>query len=306
MAVVAHRKKSLGGGLDELRRRITDEGVGELLWFEVSKSRKAPAKARKAAKKGAELVFVWGGDGMVQRCVDALAGRGVTVAVVPAGTANLLASNLGIPADLAEAVRIGFSGRRRLLDLGRVNGEHFAVMAGVGFDAELIAGADRGAKDRLGRLAYVRSGLRQVRGSAAPVRIKVDGTTWFSGEASCVLLGNVGKITGGIQAFDDARPDDGWLEVGVATSSGALEWARTLGRMAVGRSDKSPFVRITRARKVDVGLDVPMRYELDGGARDPVTRIKARAVPGAITICVPAEPDADADPASGGAALARA
>ena len=61
---------------------------------------------------GADLVFVWGGDGMVQRCVDALAGTEATVAILPAGTANLLATNLGIPKDIAEAVRIGLHGAR--------------------------------------------------------------------------------------------------------------------------------------------------------------------------------------------------
>src|SRR5215207_11153469 len=289
VAVLAHQKKSLGGGLDELRRRVADEDVGDVLWYEVPKSRKAPKKARKALEDGAELVLIWGGDGMVQRCVDALAGSRVPVAIIPAGTANLLAHNLGIPEDLEEAVRIAFHGRRRSLDLGKLNGEHFAVMAGVGFDADMINDADRGAKDKLGRLAYVRSGLRHVRTDASRVRIEVDGTEWFDGDASCVLLGNVGRITGGIPAFDDARPDDGWLEVGVATAGGTLQWARTLGRMALGRSENSPFVRITRARKVDVRLAAPTRYELDGGDRGEVRRVKARVVPGAITVCVPGD-----------------
>jgi YegS/Rv2252/BmrU family lipid kinase len=293
VAVVAHRKKTLDGGLDELRRRLTDGDVEDLLWYEVPKSRKAPKKARKAVAEGADLVFVWGGDGMVQRCVDALAGSGVTVAIVPAGTANLLARDLGIPVDLAAAVRIGLHGERRRLDLGRLNGEHFAVMAGAGFDGDLIRDADRGSKERLGRLAYVWSALSHVRDQAVPMRIKVDDTVWFDGRASCVLLGNIGTITGGIHAFDDARPDDGWLEVGVATAQGALAWARTLGRMAVGRSDASPFVRITRAKKVRVRLGTPMTYELDGGARGWSKRLKADVVPGGITVCVP-EPTAQA------------
>jgi diacylglycerol kinase family enzyme len=224
---------------------------------------------------------------MVQRCLDALAGRKVTVAIVPAGTANLLAGNLGIPTDLGEAVRIGFHGRRRPIDLGRLNGEHFAVMAGAGFDGDLIKDADRGLKDGLGKLAYVWTGLRHVNGKAPRVRIRVDGDRWFSGRASCVLLGNVGTITGGIHAFDDARPDDGWLDVGVSTAQGAAEWARTLGRMAAGRSDRSPFVRITRARRVDVKLDAPMTYELDGGARTETTRMKVRVVPAAVRVCTP-------------------
>lgn len=293
VAVVAHRKKSLGGGLDELRSRLRGVGVRELLWYEVPKSRKAPKKVRRALADGAELVFVWGGDGMVQRCADVLAGADAALAILPAGTANLLATNLGIPVDLAEAVRIGLAGPRRVLDLGRLNGEHFAVMAGAGFDGELIREADSRLKDRLGRLAYVWTGLRHVRGGTTRIRVRVDGARWFDGEASCVLFGNVGTITGGIPAFDDARPDDGCLEVGVATASGVLEWVRTLGRMATGRSEESPFVRITRGRKVDVRFAEPLTYELDGGARDRVKRLKGRIVPGGLTVCVPALGAAD-------------
>lgn len=287
VAVIAHQKKSLGGGLDELRRLLADEAPGKLLWYEVPKSKKAPKQARKALKEGADLVLVWGGDGMVQRCVDALAGSGVTVGIIPAGTANLLAQNLGIPEDLPEAVRIAFHGESRKLDLGKVNGEHFAVMAGLGFDAEMIKDADRGLKDKLGRAAYVWTGLRHVRGELVQMEVKLDGVKWFEGEASCLLLGNVGTITGGIEAFDDARPDDGWLEIGVTTAKGPIQWARVLGQMSAGRSDESPFVRMTRARKISVKLGAPMTYELDGGAKDSVTRLKAKVVPGGITVRVP-------------------
>ncbi|GIH90351.1 diacylglycerol/lipid kinase family protein [Planobispora siamensis] len=308
VAVVAHQKKSLGGGLDELRRLVADQGVENLLWYEVPKSKKAPKQVKKVLKEGADLVLVWGGDGMVQRCVDVLAGSGTPVGIIPAGTANMFARNLGIPEDLPEAVRIAFHGEDRRLDLGRVNGEHFAVMAGIGFDAEMIKDADRGLKDRMGRAAYFWTGLRHVRGELVTTKIKVDGTPWFEGEASCVLFGNVGTITGGIEAFDDARPDDGWLEVGVTTASGPIQWARTLGRMSVSRSDSSPFVRMTRARKVTVKLGRPMAYELDGGAKGTVTKLTAEVVPGGLILRAPepvasgrdGEPGADGEAAANG------
>ncbi|MEV0594718.1 diacylglycerol/lipid kinase family protein [Nonomuraea cavernae] len=287
IAVVAHRKKTLGAGLDRLRVLISEQDVGDLLWYEVPKSRKAPKKVRRALKEGAELVFVWGGDGMVQRCSDVLAGSGVPMAILPAGTGNLFAGNLGIPADLEEAVRIGFEGRRERLDLGVVNGEHFAVMAGAGFEAEMIADADGQAKRRLGKMSYVKAAVRHVGGPLVPMRIKIDGETWFDGDASCLLLGNVGTIAGGIEAFDDARPDDGWLEVGVSTAQGPVQWARVLGRMATGRSEDSPLVRITRARKVSARFGRPLLYELDGGEREATDRLKARAVPGGLTVCLP-------------------
>jgi len=288
IAVVAHQRKTLDGGLDELRRRLTDRDIDDLIWYEVPKSRKAPAKIRKALRKKPDLLVVWGGDGMVQRALDVVAGTKTPVAIMPAGTGNLFAGNLGIPTDLEQAVEIAFEGPRRRLDLGRLNGEHFAVMAGVGFAGAMIKDADGDLKDRLGKLAYVWTGIRHVGGEAPRTKIKIDGNTWFDDAASCVLIGNVGTITGGIKAFDDAAPDDGWLDVGVATAQGAMQWARALGTMAVKRSDSSPFVRTTRARKIDVTLESKLEYELDGGARTRTKRFSASVVPGAVRVCVPA------------------
>lgn len=262
-------------------------GVENPDWREVPKSRKAPKQLRKAVEAGAELVFVWGGDGMVQRCVDTLAGSAVTLAIIPAGTANLFASSLDVPQDIEEAVRIGLEGRRRRFDLGKVAGEHFAVMAGVGFDAAMIDDADRGMKSRAGKLAYVGTAVRHVGDEPVKATVELDGKQWFSGPATCVLLGNIGTISGGIEAFDDASPFDGRLEVGVSTAQGALQWARTLGRMAFGRTDESPFVQVGSARKVKVRFAEPVLLELDGGARSPVRKLKARAVPAAVTIAVP-------------------
>jgi diacylglycerol kinase (ATP) len=131
------------------------------------------------------------------------------------------------------------------------------------------------------------TGLRHVGDPTRPVRIRVDGRTWFKGRASCVLFGNVGTVAGGLRLFDDARPDDGWLDVGVATAEGAVQWARTLGRAAVGHADRSPFVRTTRGRAIEVRLGAPMAYELDGGERDPASRLKVRLVRDAVTVCVP-------------------
>src|SRR5262249_41062964 len=143
VAVVAHARKSLGGGLRELRQVLAREGVTDPLWDEVKKSRHAPKGVRQAAAEGAVLIFVWGGCGPAQRCLGGVLGRGLAVAIRPAGTANPLARNLHVPDVLTAAVRVGLHGDRRELDTGSVNGEHFAVMAGAGFDARIIAAADR-------------------------------------------------------------------------------------------------------------------------------------------------------------------
>ena len=112
IAVVAHADKSFGGGLPELRKVLAEAGFADPLWYEVAKSRKAPKYARRAAAEGAGLIMVWGGDGTVQRCIDAVAGTGAVIAILPAGTANLLATNLGVPSDdVSAAVRVGLHGR---------------------------------------------------------------------------------------------------------------------------------------------------------------------------------------------------
>jgi YegS/Rv2252/BmrU family lipid kinase len=287
LAVVAHRKKSLGGGLPELRRLLADRGVDDPLWYEVPKSREAPRRALRAVEEGADLVLVWGGDGTVQRCLDALAGSGVVVAVIPAGTANLLAANLGIPTDLTQAVDIALDGARRPIDLGVINGERFAVMAGAGFDAVMMKEADRGLKDRLGQLAYVWTGTKAVRARPIQMSIKVDGSRWFEGRASCLLLGNMGTLTGGLEAFPDACPDDGLLEIGVVTARNPVQWAQVLGRLVTGKAARSKHVRIGRGRRVSVKLANKLPYELDGGARPSAKRLRVGIEPRAVRVCVP-------------------
>jgi YegS/Rv2252/BmrU family lipid kinase len=287
VAVIAHTRKSFAGGLAELREVLATHGVTDPLWYEIRKSRQARKRAACAIDDGADVVFVWGGDGTVQRCVDGLAGRDAAVAIVPAGTANLFATNLGIPKDITEAVRIGLHGARHQFDLGRINGEHFAVMAGAGFDARMIRDADRGMKDRVGRLAYIVTGAKNLRHARVPTSIRVDGKKWFDGDAGCVLVGNVGRILGGIEAFANARPDDGRLELGVVTADGMLQWARALGRTALGHAEKSPFVHTTSAKKIDVRMKKATPYELDGGDRKATKRLEIKIVPAAITVCVP-------------------
>ena len=114
-------------------------------------------------------------------------------------------------------------------------------MAGAGFDARMIDDADRDAKAHLGSLAYVRSGAAALRAGADQVHVVVDGVTFFEGPASCVLVGNVPRATGGLLVFNDAEPDDGLLDVGVVTAEGTVQWLRVLGRVALAPGRHVPL-----------------------------------------------------------------
>lgn len=272
IAVLFHIGKTLGGGPAELRKVLRDAGHKDPLWYEVKKSSKAPKAVRRALKDGATLLFVWGGDGMVQRCVDAVRGADVALAILPAGTGNLLATNFEIPKDIAEAVEIGLHGARKQIDVGVINGERFAVMAGTGFDAIMIRDTSTVAKEILGRLAYFKSGVKAMRAKRVSMKIRIDGAAWFQGKARCVLLGNIGKVTGGLPVFPKAQPDDGVLEVAVVTHILSL-------------------VKRTRARKIVIELKRKRPYELDGGVRRKSKRLKVRVEERVITLCVPRPPE---------------
>jgi len=288
IAVVAHSRKSFGGGLGELRSVLADAGFPEPLWYEIAKSRQVPKCAKKAMKKGADVIFVWGGDGTVQRCVDTVAGTDAVVAILPAGTANLLATNLGIPRDISDAVEIGLHGDRRSLDTGTVNGEHFSVMAGAGLDALMIRDADAGLKDRFGRAAYLWTGSRNLAASPVKARVEIDGRKFYKGDVTCVLVGNVKDVFAEIEVFDGSRPDDGLLEFGVVTAKSLGQWVRTIGTVVLGRTENSPFVVTTRGTRMKATFDRPTVYELDGGVRKATKKLRVKIRPKSITLCVPA------------------
>lgn len=287
VGVIAHARKRLGDGLPALREALARHGINDARWEEVPKSKYVRDRVRSLVDEGVDLLFTWGGDGTVQHTIDAVAGEPVTLAIVPAGTANLFATNLGLPQDIEECVRIGLHGERRTLDVGVMNGEHFAVMGGIGLDAMMIKDADAGLKDKVGRIAYVWTGAKNVSLDAVKTRIEVDGVPWFEGKASCVLVGNVSDVLGGLSVFPQALPDDGRLDIGVVTADGAWEWARTLGRTVVGDVTSSPFVQSTTGASFDIRLKEPLPYELDGGDRKQTKKLKVAVKPGAITVSVP-------------------
>lgn len=287
VAVIAHTDKTFGGGLAELRESLAREGYDDPLWYEVQTSAQAPKFARLALEKGAEVIFVWGGDGTVQQCIDALVNTKAVLAILPAGTANLLAGNLEIPKDISKAVLVGLRGTRRTLDTGSFNGEHFAVMAGTGFDAFIIKDASGKLKEVAGRLAYFYSGTKNLSARRVKAEIKVDGKKYFKGKVSCVFVGNVSKGMGGLVVFKAAKPDDGILELAVVTAKNPFDWARTLGRVTQGKAEKSPFVQLTHGKEFHFTFKTKFPYEMDGGERKAVKKMHIKVHPSSITICVP-------------------
>ena len=174
-AVIANPTKVDPETRRQIRSVCAAQGWAEPLWLETTLDDPGTGQAREAVERGADVVLACGGDGTVRAVAEALAGTGVAMGLVPAGTGNLLARTIGTPQEVAAATRVALAGDDRKIDVGRVRVDDepdervFLVMAGTGFDAAIMANTPEALKVRVGPLAYVISGFRAMRGRRARV-----------------------------------------------------------------------------------------------------------------------------------------
>ena len=290
-----------------------DAGWGETLWFETTIDDPGRGVTREAVRAGASMVFAAGGDGTVRSVAEGIRDSGADLALVPSGTGNLLARNLGLPiGNIADAVSIAFTGRTRMIDLGiatlsRVDGsieEHgFLVMAGMGIDADIMANTNEALKKTVGWLAYVDAGIRMLP-DAGPFRIQyqLDDKPVHSAHVSTILFGNCGTLTGGLEMMPDAVVDDGLLDVAVLQPKGTLGWIDIwrklrwengfLRRSSIGRriiratSGNASTITYLRSSGITVSLDKPRDVELDGDGFGVVAGVRFAADAGALAVRV--------------------
>ncbi|MFI1990567.1 diacylglycerol/lipid kinase family protein [Actinoplanes sp. NPDC020271] len=293
--------------LDELRRTITEAlapaGWPEPMWLETTAEDPGAGQAAQAVRDGAEVVFVCGGDGTVMACVGALAGTEVALAVLPAGTGNLLAANLGLSNDLATGIEVALQGGRRRIDVGCVGEQRFAVMAGMGFDAQMLDATSDTAKKHVGWLAYVAGALRHLRDRPMRVRISLDGGPAFTRRPRTVIVGNVGRLQGGMRLLQEAQPDDGLLDVAVLSPRNLRHWL-ALAWGVLRRRDAVPRMETFTASTVEIRSNRPQPRQLDGDLIEPGKELLISVRPKALVLCVP-RPETDPDLAHDAGAVAR-
>lgn len=285
-----------------LRTRVTgwmtDKGWDAPLWLETSTEDTGRLVTLRAVEEGVDLVLACGGDGTVMAVVSGLAGSGVPLGVLPAGTGNLLARNLDLPEDLETAVLTALSGDDRAVDLGQVSapdvpeGFHFAVMAGMGFDAALVEDAPAALKRAVGWPAYVVSGARHLFDRSMRVSVRLDGGEAMRRRASSVLVGNVGRLQAGLMLLPEARPDDGVLDVIVLAPRGPAGWVRVAGRVLLqqryGHGRHRRTVEHFTACEVEIVSERPEPRQLDGDPIGAGTSLCLRMRRHALVVRVPA------------------
>jgi YegS/Rv2252/BmrU family lipid kinase len=268
---------------------MTEHGWSEPAWRETTAEQTGEAQARAAVRDGAELVLVCGGDGTVTAAAAGLAGSGVPLALIPLGTGNLLARNLGLPIDLAEALTIALTGSNRSLDVGVANDRLFLTMAGLGLDAKMLAGASEPVKKRFGWAAYVVSALKHLRDRPMRVSLRADGGRPLRRLASGVIVGNVGELQGGMPLLPDAAPDDGMLEVVVLSAQGLADWLRVAAHVLLRRPGGTEHVLRRTFRELRIDISRAHLWELDGEVIGRTRQITVTIRPGTLLVRVPHE-----------------
>jgi diacylglycerol kinase (ATP) len=287
VVVVANTEKISRKDLRELRGALAGAGVDDVECVEIERGSDAKKGAAKAVKRGAQTVVVCGGDGSVRAAAEALIGSSTSLAVVPCGTANLFVAGLSLPTDIDDVAKAVAIGDRRTIDTGLCNGRTFNVMAGSGFDVGMLAKAEDD-KDRLGTIAYVRSGIDEVRHRKLfDAKVTIDGTTFHDGPTSCVLVGKLGSLKGGIKTFPEATPTDGLLHVAVVTAAGAREWVSLMVSAALRRQRSSGQVDIGQGAAVCVDFGKKRRFELDGGVKGKAKKLDFEVNPNSLSVCAP-------------------
>ncbi|MFB9315502.1 YegS/Rv2252/BmrU family lipid kinase [Nocardioides plantarum] len=279
-------------------------------WHLTTPEDSGTGQAEEASVAGADLVIVCGGDGTVREVAAELAGTGIPVGIVPAGTGNLLARNLDIPLYIRAAIDIALTGQDRAIDMVAVRGDkpadphgepldadtdgtaeqfesHFMVMAGMGFDAAIMEGVNEDIKKKVGWLAYVLSALKSLMFPVTKVEISIDGGEFTKHRARTVLVGNVGYLQAGMPLLPDASIDDGQLDVVVLYPQRFLSWIPLAVRVLAKRTRTDDTINRMTGRTVSIRAGVDIPRQLDGDSIGPGRELHMECIHGRLLVRVP-------------------
>jgi YegS/Rv2252/BmrU family lipid kinase len=270
----------------------TDSGFASVAWWETTIEDTGYGMAHEAAISGSDVVLAIGGDGTIRAVCEELAGTGIPVGIVPAGTGNLLARNLGIPLYLRSAVDVALNGQDRAIDMVEVSGDKmedatFLVMAGLGFDAAIMEGVNENIKAKVGWLAYVWSGLKSMMFPAIRFEVSVDGAAFTRHRARTLVIGNVGFLQAGMPLIPDAAIDDGKLDVVLLYPRRFVSWLPLAVRVLTRNKRTDETITRMTGREVVVRTSVDAPRQLDGDLIPSGRELRAKCVHGRVLVRVP-------------------
>ena len=284
LVVVYNPTSGRSDALVEVRKALEARGM-RARYVATSASDPGAGHARRAVEEGVSRVLVAGGDGTMRSCAEGLMGTGASMGLIPLGTGNVLARDLGIPSDIGDAVEVALNGEIRPIDVGLANGEAFVGISGLGLAARMIRDADSELKAAIGPGAYLTSALRHLWRAPFRVRLTLGSGERIERRATLVLVATAGEAPGGVKPFPESRPGDGLLGALIVEARGLLDSMRALVAVLLGR--RHELVERHAARSVVVETRRPKAYELNGEYRRETTRIEYSIRARALLVVVP-------------------
>lgn len=287
--VICNPRARFGGGesaVDEVARLLRPRGLSaEIIAAEGWEGTREAARA--AAEAGYQQVVAAGGDGTVNAVANGIAGRAAALGILPRGTGNVLAHNLGV-AELGAALEALAGGREREIDLGCLDERGFVAVAGVGMDAEITRRVDPNWKYHLGRLAFVGEWVRtRIEQQPHVFRVVLRGEEERVIEEPmwAALILNVPNFTFGLPLTRSGSLSDGWLEVALFRDAGGWQFFYGLTQILSKMGDVGdlPGVSVHRIQAATVAVEPPWGWEVDG---DPVgtTPVEVSVRPRALRV----------------------
>jgi diacylglycerol kinase family enzyme len=270
---------------------LKNRGWERALWLETTTEDPGRAMTEQAVREKVDLVLGAGGDGSIRVICSGLAHTGIPFGLIPAGTGNLLARNIGIPLDEVAALDVAFDGVDKAIDLVRLTvddkpPDHFVVMAGIGLGAVIMEGVDPKMKKAVSSAAYfaLRPETRIIRPCTT---ISVDDEPPIRRRAHVVVVGNVGFLMANIQLIAGARADDGLLDVLVASPRTLRDWVRLTARVLARRRQPDDQLDRLKGHRVTITVEERDQVQLDGDTVGECNTLTAEVVPAALRLRVP-------------------
>ncbi|OFW30945.1 MAG: hypothetical protein A3H97_19540 [Acidobacteria bacterium RIFCSPLOWO2_02_FULL_65_29] len=239
-----------------------------------------------ALARGCRLIVAWGGDGTVNEVGSALVGTATPLAIVPSGSGNGLARDLGIPRRPDRALTQATRAAPRSIDAGEIGGCLFFNLAGIGFDARVAACFDRDLAGGRGLAGYLRISVRELL-TYRPERYRIGGgATARMLDALLITVANGSQFGNGMQIAPGARLDDGRLDLVVFEETSRLRTIAALPRLFAGRAAGARGLSIERIERATIECDRPMLFHVDGEPVEGGTRLEARVLSAALRVCV--------------------
>lgn len=272
-----------------LAAKFAGETGAEFGMYETEEADDITARVREMLKEGYSMVAVSGGDGTVSKVGAALTGKDVPLAILPTGTANVFAQDIGIPGNIRRAIQLLFTGHLlRTVDMMRIGKRYYLLNVGVGLNALMIEGTDRKKKSALGLLGYIFTGIKKAFGYQ-PHRFSliVDGERKEIHAAEVLVFNSSALGTAAIHLHNETLVDDGVLDLCILQSRNLFDYVKIFISIFLNRVKQNPRIHHFLVRKeVSIFPEKELKVQADGDVIG-VTPVTVQVTPGVLKILVP-------------------